>query len=253
MIDNKLIRQLRQKRNMTLQDLAKCSGLSVSYLSEIELGKKQPSLETIEKLSQALNISREGLISGSRSGTVGLGDKIALLRQEKDLSLSELAEKVGISSSYLCQIENGKAMPALSTLKDIAAALDVRTEDLMAATSFVGYKIKKVRCERNITQAKLAEKAGVSTGLIGQIESGKVEPSIKTLEKIANALSLSPCFFVSEDDDISSIFKPMNPEVRELLEDAKVRSTLELLADCSAAEFSFILKFIQLYKEHRRS
>ena len=167
--------------------------------------------------------------------------------------MSELAEKVGISSSYLCQIENGKAMPALSTLKNIAAALDVRTEDLMAATSFVGYKIKKVRCERNITQAKLAEKAGVSTGLIGQIESGKVEPSIKTLEKIADALSLSPCFFVSEDDDISSIFKPMNPEVRELLEDAKVRSTLELLADCSAEEFGFILKFIQLYKEHRRS
>jgi len=79
-----------------------------------------------------------------------------------------------------------------------------------------------------------------------------VEPSIKTLEKIAAALSLSPCFFVSEDDEISSIFKPMNPEVRELLKDNKVRSALELLADCSAEEFSFILKFIQLYKEHRR-
>ncbi|MDD4569213.1 MAG: helix-turn-helix transcriptional regulator, partial [Tepidanaerobacteraceae bacterium] len=54
MIDNKLIRELRQKRNMTLQDMALRTGLSVSYLSEIELGKKQPSLETIDKLSQAL-------------------------------------------------------------------------------------------------------------------------------------------------------------------------------------------------------
>ena len=252
MIDNKLIRDLRQKRNMTLQELAHRAGLSISYLSEIELGKKQPSLETIDKISQALNISREGLISTSGSGTVGLGGKIALLRQEKNLSLAELSEKVGISASYLCQIENGKVMPALSTLKSIAQALDVKPESLMAATSFVGYKIKKMRCERKITQAQLAEKAGVSTGLIGQIESGKVEPSIKTLEKIAAALSLSPCFFVSEDDEISSIFKPMNPEVRELLKDAKVRSALELLADCSAEEFSFILKFIQLYKEHRR-
>ncbi len=252
MIDNKLIRDLRQKRNMTLQELAHRADLSVSYLSEIELGKKQPSLETIDKLSQALNISREGLISTNGSGTVGLGTKIALLRQEKNLSLAELAEKVGISASYLCQIENEKVMPALSTLKNIAKALGVKSESLMPTTSFVGYKLKRIRCERKITQAELAKKAGVSTGLIGQIESGKVEPSIKTLEKIAGALSLSPCFFVSEDDEISSILKPMNPEVRELLKDAKVRSALELLSDCSAEEFSFILKFIQLYKEHRR-
>jgi len=143
MIDNKLIRDLRQKRNMTLQELAHRAGLSISYLSEIELGKKQPSLETIDKISQALNISREGLISTNGSGTVGLGGKIALLRQEKNLSLAELSEKVGISASYLCQIENGKVMPALSTLKNIAQTLDVKPESLMAATSFVGYKIKK--------------------------------------------------------------------------------------------------------------
>ncbi|NLZ53719.1 MAG: transcriptional regulator [Thermoanaerobacteraceae bacterium] len=250
MIDNKIIRSLRQKRNMTLQELAHKANLSVSYLSEIELGKKQPSLETIDKLSQALNISREGLISTSNTAA-GLGAKILFLRQEKKLSLSELADKVGISSSYLCQIENGKVIPALSTLKNIAKALNVMPESLITATSFVGYKIKKIRHERNITQAELAEKAGVSAGLIGQIESGKVEPSIKTLEKIAAALSLSPCFFVSEEDELSSLIKTMNPKVRELLKDSKVRSTLELLADCSTEEFSFILKFIQLYKEHR--
>lgn len=251
MIDHKIIRSLRQKRNMTLQELAQKAHISVSYLSEIELGKKQPSLETLDKLSQALNISPEGLIS--TSSTQGdLGSKILFLRQEKKLSLSELAEKVGISSSYLCQIENGKVMPALSTLKNIAKALDVKPETLMAANSFVGYKLKKIRSERNITQAELAEKAGVSAGLIGQIESGKVEPSIKTLEKIASALSISPCFFVSEEDEVSSLIKTMNPKVRQLLNDAKVRSVLELLADCTAEEFSFILKFIQLYKEHRR-
>lgn len=254
MIESKIIRSLRQKRNMTLEDLARQTGLSVSYLSEVERGKKQPSLETLEKISQALNISRDALLSSSNNlaHTGGLGAKISILREEKGLSLSGLAEKANISPSYLCQIENGKVMPALSTLKNIASALDIEPELLMASTSFVGYKIKKIRCERNITQAELAKKAGVSTGLIGQIESGKVEPSIKTLEKIAAALSLSPCFFVSEDDELISTLKSMNPEVRELLDDPRVRSALELLADCSAEEFTFILKFIQLYKEHRR-
>lgn len=254
MIESKIIRSLRQKRNMTLEDLARQTGLSVSYLSEVERGKKQPSLETLEKISQALNISRDALLSPtSPANTSGLGAKISIIREEKGMSLSELAEKANISPSYLCQIENSKVMPALSTLKNIAAALDVEPELLMASTSFVGYKIKKIRRERNITQAQLAKKAGVSTGLIGQIESGKVEPSIKTLEKIAAALSLSPCFFVSEDDELTSTLKSMNPEIRELLNDPRVRSALELLADCSTEEFTFILKFIQLYKEHRRA
>ena len=53
MIDSKLIRELRQNRNLTLQALAERAGLSVSYLSEIELGKKQPSLETIDRLAKA--------------------------------------------------------------------------------------------------------------------------------------------------------------------------------------------------------
>jgi len=250
MIDHKLIREIRQKRNITLQELSKRTNLSVSYLSEIERGKKQPSLDTIEKLAKALNISKEGLILPNKQDFRGLGEKIVLLREQMKLSLSDLAERVGISSSYLCQIENNRTLPSLSTLNNIASALNVKSEDLMTVSSNVGYKLKKIRRERNLTQAKLAKQAGVSTGLIGQVESGKIEPSIKTLEKIASALSLSPCFFVTDDDELSSLFKPMNPEIRELLSDTKVRSTLELLADCTAEEFSFILKFIQLYKGH---
>jgi transcriptional regulator with XRE-family HTH domain len=254
MIDGKLIRDFRRKRNLSLQELARRAGLSVSYLSEIERGKKQPSLETIDKLATALNISREGFFEhpdAPEPRTVALGDKISLLRREKKMTLAQLAEKAGISSAYLCHIETGRAMPSLSTLKSIAAALGVCTDDLMTA-SHVGYKLKKVRCERGLTQSELAKKAGVSPGLIGQIESGRVEPSIKTLEKIASALSLSPCYFVADNDEISALLRPMNPALKELFLDPMVRSTLELLADCTPEEFNFIIKFIQLYKEHRK-
>lgn len=123
----------------------------------------------------------------------------------------------------------------------------------MLTSHHMGYKVKRARQQRGLTQAELAERAQVSTGLIGQIESGKVEPSLKTLEKIAEAFSLSPCYFISEDEDPLSLLRPMNPEVRELLCDPKVRSTLELLSDCSPEEFTFILKFIELYKERGRA
>lgn len=254
MIDGKLIRDTRKCRNLSLQDLAKKAGISISYLSEIERGKKQPSLETINKLSQALNISKEGLFSDSPKSNVSgnsLGERLYLFRKRKDLSLSDLAQKVGISNTYLCQIEGQNAMPSISTLKKIAKALDICPVDLMTSGSYVGYKVKKIRTERGLTQAELAKKASVSTGLIGQIESGKVEPSIKTLEKIAKSLSLSTCYFVAEGDDINTLLKSMNPELRKLLSNPQVHSTLEMIADCTPDEFNFILKFIQLYKEHR--
>jgi transcriptional regulator with XRE-family HTH domain len=251
-IDGKVIRSYRSKRKLSLKELAQMSGLSTSYISEIERCKKQPSLETINKIAEALNISSEGLFKNTTkptSSAVVPGDKISVLRQQNNMTLTQLAEKVEISPAYLCQIENNKVIPALSTLKKIAKALHIKVDELMTPIGHVGYKLKKVRLERNLSQSTLAKKAGVSTGLIGQIESGKVEPSIKTLEKIASAISISPCYFVADDDEVASLLKPMNPELKILLSDPKVRPVLELLADCSTEEFSFILKFIQLFKE----
>lgn len=43
------------------------------------------------------------------------------------------------------------------------------------------------RKKHNLTQRQLAEKAGVPQSTIGRIESGKTEPSINMLEKIASA------------------------------------------------------------------
>ena len=48
---------------------------------------------------------------------------------------------------------------------------------------FVSSHIKK----HNLTQHKLAKMAGVPQSTIGRIETGKTEPSINMLEKIASA------------------------------------------------------------------
>ncbi|MEW6521824.1 MAG: helix-turn-helix transcriptional regulator [Thermodesulfobacteriota bacterium] len=45
--------------------------------------------------------------------------------------MSELAKKVGISSAYLSQIENGKRNPTIDTLKAIAKELNIDIEMLI--------------------------------------------------------------------------------------------------------------------------
>jgi len=53
----------------------------------------------------------------------GLGRRLRNLRRTRGLTLREVAEETGFTAGYLSQVENGLAVPALSALADIAAAL----------------------------------------------------------------------------------------------------------------------------------
>jgi len=53
------------------------------------------------------------------------------MRQKQGLSLRALAAKAKMGYPYLCNVENGKADPSLSTLRRLAKALKVRVADLL--------------------------------------------------------------------------------------------------------------------------
>jgi transcriptional regulator with XRE-family HTH domain len=61
------------------------------------------------------------------------GLKLRQLRQAKDLSFAELAEKVSISISYLNEIEKGKKYPKEDKIMALAAALDTSYDELTSA------------------------------------------------------------------------------------------------------------------------
>ncbi|RMG73356.1 MAG: helix-turn-helix domain-containing protein [Bacteroidetes bacterium] len=57
------LKQLRQQRGLSFAELSKAAGLSVSYLNEIEKGKKYPKAEKIIALASALDVSYDQLVS----------------------------------------------------------------------------------------------------------------------------------------------------------------------------------------------
>ena len=79
------VKQLRQNRNLSLSELAKKAGLSVSYLNEIESGKKYPKSDKIAALAKALEIDYDNLVS------LKLGKSLAPLG---DLMDSKILEKL---------------------------------------------------------------------------------------------------------------------------------------------------------------
>lgn len=56
---------------------------------------------------------------------------------------------------------------------------------------FIGKAIKKVREERNLTQAELSEKVGIKSSKMSRIERGKVAVTITILSRIFKTLGIT--------------------------------------------------------------
>lgn len=57
------LRVWREHRGLTALALAKAAGIAAAYLSQIETGKRDGTIETYRKLAKALRVSLDDLIS----------------------------------------------------------------------------------------------------------------------------------------------------------------------------------------------
>lgn len=73
-------------------------------------------------------------ICGFGGGETLIGEKLKILRQERNLTLRALGEKLGIDYSYLGKVERGKANPSMQLLEDIATFFNVPTGSLFELT-----------------------------------------------------------------------------------------------------------------------
>ncbi len=58
------LKSLRKSAGLTLAQLKEATGLSVSYLSDLERGRTNPSVKTLNKLASLYNISVSSLTEG---------------------------------------------------------------------------------------------------------------------------------------------------------------------------------------------
>ncbi|MFC1821396.1 helix-turn-helix domain-containing protein [Thermodesulfobacteriota bacterium] len=91
--------------------------------------------EDIKEIEENLKAIKEGKeITVPGEVTFAILDGISPIRawrEYKQIKMNQLAKKVGISSSYLSQIENGKRNPTIDTLKAIARELEIDIDMLI--------------------------------------------------------------------------------------------------------------------------
>ena len=60
-----------------------------------------------------------------------LGENLKKIRTKKSITQIEIAKKLGVDRSFVSNIENGKTNPTLSTITNLANALDVPVNELL--------------------------------------------------------------------------------------------------------------------------
>lgn len=86
--------------------------------------------------------------------------------------------------------------------------------------------MKRYRILLGITQAQLAERAGISVGYVGEVEMGRKFPSPEKLEGIARALDLRPFRLLMGPEDVTDAMGP--DAVYETAEKLKQRISDEI-------------------------
>lgn len=121
------LKQLRTKRKMSPQELAEKSGISNSYLNEIEKGKKYPKTDKIDALANALQVKYDELVSLKLPKDYAA---IELLLQSNILSNLPL-DMLGFDLNSLVDLLANSPMKInafLNTIIEIARNHDLQTE-----------------------------------------------------------------------------------------------------------------------------
>jgi len=66
-----------------------------------------------------------------KSESAKLGKNLKRIRTEKGITQGDIVRNLGVSRSFISNIENGKTNPTLSTITNIAKALGVLSDELL--------------------------------------------------------------------------------------------------------------------------
>lgn len=102
-------------------------------------------------------------------------------------------------------------------------------------------KLRLIREENNISQKELAKKLEVSASNIYNYETGRTEPSIDFLIRLARALDVTVDYLVGNSDDLGNVgtTEQFTDEERDLIKCYRAIGNAERLALLTTAQSFF--------------
>ncbi len=123
----KRIKQLREEKGISIEDLSSLTGFDPKRLEDIENGKEQPQLGTVMKLSKALDSAVGRLVSGMGTRLYSITRKNE--RKEISRSSSKTSKKNIYSYMSLAPEVQGRHMEALIVQLEKSEEKEVSVHD----------------------------------------------------------------------------------------------------------------------------
>ena len=101
------IRELRERNDLSLREFAKKLNLSAPFVSDIELGRRFPSDDALEKIAKTLGVAAEELRAYDTRLPVSELKKLIQSRPAYGIALRKLADKK-ISPEEIIQMAEKK-------------------------------------------------------------------------------------------------------------------------------------------------
>lgn len=97
----------------------------------VEAMEDREDVEAVRTFRERLAAGEEDMIPSEYVDRILNGEnKIKVWREFRGMTLREIGEKAGVSTSFLSQIESGARDGSFDTIKKIAAALKISVDDL---------------------------------------------------------------------------------------------------------------------------
>ena len=191
------LRAAARWRGLTIKELAALMGMSPGYLSQVANGGRPWTPKMREKVAAALGeVPGQGIVY--RQGVVVNGESsfIRERAREMGMTMKDLADRVGVSYSYMTQVARGRQSMGVNVQARVESALQApakiapakcanRPERVVSGES--SYIRERAR-ELGMSMRELAERAGVSNGYLSEISRGRRSMGVKVQARIESAL-----------------------------------------------------------------
>ena len=146
------IRELREFRNVSQEELATALDTTQQSISLYESGDREPKLKVWQKLANFFDIS----VPYIQGFDENKSNRLKKLRDKKRVSQGDLAKTIGLTHQAISQYENGKRNPNEKVWQQLADYFDVSVPYIKGEidTEYVGKIIKTiylVACNKKIT------------------------------------------------------------------------------------------------------
>lgn len=190
MTTGELIKKYREEAKLTQSELAVRIGTTPQNISQYERGLRNPKLETVQRIADAINVDFHSLIDLGQSDDAApsissekerhsirtaFSERLKYLRDQKCWSQQRLADELGVSKSSVNMYERGEREPGFETMEAIA---DIFKVDMNYLHGKSGDNMSKYlydrRIELGLTQKEVANFVGVSEATVSRWESGDI-------------------------------------------------------------------------------